>query len=71
LTNANLRNANLGRDNVGGSTQLQGANLSGANLDRTKLEGCEYDSETTFPVGFEPQKRGMIFKPSTRKTDKP
>ena len=62
LTNANLKNANLGRDNLGGSSQLQGANFTGADLRGTNLTGAEYDRETVFPLGFHPDKFGLILK---------
>ena len=60
LVGANLRQANLGLDNLGGATQLQGADLTGAVLNHCNLAGAEYDSDTRFPKGFNPESAGMI-----------
>ncbi|HJR73038.1 MAG TPA: pentapeptide repeat-containing protein [Luteimonas sp.] len=60
LAGANLRQANLGLDNLGGSTRLQGADLTGAILNQCNLVGAEYDSNTQFPKGFDPESAGMI-----------
>ena len=60
LTGANLRRANLGKDNLGGPTRLQGANLTDAVLNSCNLVGAEYDSDTRFPKGFNPDSAGMV-----------
>jgi uncharacterized protein YjbI with pentapeptide repeats len=60
LVGANLRNAKLGRDNLGGATHLQGADLTGSQLHGCELTGAEYDANTRFPEGFDPELAGMI-----------
>jgi len=54
-----FRGANLGKDNLGGCTELQGADLTAALLEGTNLKGAEYDANTKFPDGFEPNSHGM------------
>ena len=60
LVGANLRRANLGIDNLGGSATLQGANLTGAIVNQCNFLGAEYDGDTIFPKGFNPQTAGML-----------
>ena len=54
LQNANLKEAYLT------SANLEDADLINANLEGTHLRGCKYNSNTQFPVGFDPKKHGMI-----------
>jgi uncharacterized protein YjbI with pentapeptide repeats len=56
---ADLQNANLqGADLFG--ADLRGANLKDANLQDALLKDAKYDSQTTFPTGFNPVDAGMI-----------
>ena len=56
----NFRNADFGRGNIGGAASLRGADLSTANLEGANLQGVVFDSETLFPQGFDPRRRGMV-----------
>ncbi|WP_458069706.1 pentapeptide repeat-containing protein [Rhodanobacter sp. BL-MT-08] len=60
LVGANLRRANLGIDNLGGSATLQGADLTGAIVNQCNFLGAEYDGDTIFPKGFNPETTGML-----------
>ena len=59
LIDCNFAGANLGLNSLDGATQLQGANLTGSNLVGCSLQGATYDSNTKFPIGFEPDLFGM------------
>jgi uncharacterized protein YjbI with pentapeptide repeats len=62
LTEVNLEGTRLLRNNMGTSCSLLGADLRDANLATTVFTGCEYDSSTLFPAGFDPVARGMVRK---------
>jgi hypothetical protein len=57
LCNAVLRDADLSGANMCGA-DLRGTNLFGANLEGTNLEGATYDSNTKWPVDFDPNAAG-------------
>lgn len=50
-------------DQLGNASSLAHADLSGAVLFETIVEGTEYDAETIFPIGFNPERHGMISVP--------
>ena len=54
---ADLSRANLSRCKLMGA-DLRGADLSGADLTGARLRGALYDTETTFPSGFDPATTG-------------
>ena len=60
LSGANFVNARLVTDNMGSSCSVLGADLRSASLVNTVLTSCHYDSNTLFPVGFDPVARGMV-----------
>ncbi|MGH8079345.1 MAG: pentapeptide repeat-containing protein [Lysobacter sp.] len=60
LIDANLRDADLGLDALGGATQLHGADFTGAQLHGCRFKGAQYDENTRFPAGFDPQAAGMV-----------
>ena len=60
LSGANLRGANLSGADLS-NANLFGADLSGANLsDARDLSEAQYNDETQFPEGFDPDARDMI-----------
>ncbi len=54
LRSANLQNANLS------DADLSGADLSTADLTGADLLGAQYNTETIFPLGFDPVAAGMV-----------
>lgn len=60
LIGANLRDADLGLDALGGATKVHGADFSGAQLHGCRFKGAQYDENTRFPEGFDPQAAGMV-----------
>jgi uncharacterized protein YjbI with pentapeptide repeats len=63
LEGANLSDANLSGANLSGAN-LYVANLEGAKLEDVGLEGAIADDDTTWPEGFHPKARGVIFQAS-------
>jgi len=62
LNKANLWQADLRGANLEGAS-LKGAYLVGVNLEGVNLKGAKYNSETTFPVGFEEKfTKSKLFK---------
>lgn len=61
--NADLRNARFDLSALASPVRLDSVDFSGANLDGADFTEAIYDSETIFPVGFDPEKRGMKRKP--------
>ena len=59
LQGANLKRADLWLSNLQ-RANLKGADLSLTNLQRTNLKGAKYNDATQFPVGFNPEERGMV-----------
>ena len=59
LQGANLQGAYLQGANLY-IANLQGTDLKGAKLQGAELRGAEYNVETKFPEGFNPEKHGMI-----------
>ena len=55
LKGADLSDADLSGANLTGAN-LRDADLSRANLTGANLTGAKYDSYTTFPEGFKPEK---------------
>jgi uncharacterized protein YjbI with pentapeptide repeats len=64
LQGADFRKAKLTNDNLGGPTDLRGANLTNILADDTDFTGATYDDLTVFPIGFDPAKRGLVFRDS-------
>jgi uncharacterized protein YjbI with pentapeptide repeats len=60
LAKANFTGAQLIADNLGGHCSLLGIDLRNTELEGVVLTGCEYDSWTLFPEGFDPASRGMV-----------
>jgi len=67
FNHSDLSNADFTGAYMNGA-ELLGANLSGANLsfiilccDQIYVNGAFYNDMTTFPSGFDPEARGMIF----------
>jgi uncharacterized protein YjbI with pentapeptide repeats len=60
LQGADLRGALLKEDELRGSTKLQGADLRDSLLDGANLNNAAYDTNTRFPVGFDPNRHCMI-----------
>ena len=62
LHGAKLRHANLVKADLSNAklrkADLRGAKLVNAILDNTDLKGSEYDRETEWPSGFDPEKHG-------------
>ncbi len=58
-----LEGANLSDANLSGAN-LYVANLEGAKLEDVGLEGAIADDDTTWPEGFHPKARGVIFQAS-------
>lgn len=62
LSGVNLNGTRLLNDNMDVPCSLLGADLRSADLTDSVLTGCEYDSTTLFPAGFDPVARGMVRK---------
>lgn len=60
LRGADLRDADLSPSNVASRTELLGANLADADSTGANLSNAEYDEDTRFPSGFDPQRHGMV-----------
>ena len=50
-------------DQLGKASSFAHADLSKAVLVEAVVEGTEYDAETIFPIGFDPERHGMISVP--------
>jgi uncharacterized protein YjbI with pentapeptide repeats len=57
---ADFSGACISHDNLLSPSTLLGADFSGAFLDDAKMSGCEYNSDTIFPEGFDPQQKGLV-----------
>ena len=64
LNGSNLRNANLSGGNKKNVkftyVDLRGANLTGANISGANFTGAIYDTNTTWPTGFDPVVAGAL-----------
>jgi hypothetical protein len=63
LTNAVLTNINFSGANFSGA-DLSGVNFTGANLTGANLTGALYNTNTTWPVGFNYQASGVKIQPT-------
>lgn len=57
--NADLHGARFSLDEMGGALRLNEVDFSDANLDGADFTGAIYDSMTIFPIGFNPDSRGL------------
>ena len=60
LTGANLSGAVLSGAQLDGAN-LRGTNLNNADLTNASLIGAEYDANTRWPEGFNPDEAGAVF----------
>lgn len=60
LNGADLTDARLVQDNMGTPCSMRGVDLRFTLLKNVVLSGCIYDSDTRFPVGFDPADQGML-----------
>lgn len=60
LAKATLKGATLVQADLS-EADLRGADLTGASLVGANLEGARYNDATKFPVGFDPDARGMEY----------
>ena len=59
---ADMRRALFSLDQMGGPLVLRAVDFSDANLEGADFTGALYDSDTVFPVGFNPEARGLKLK---------
>lgn len=64
LLSAHLFNADLSSADLSGAdlraADLNGADLSNADISGADFSGAKYDDKTTLPLGFDPEKHGMV-----------
>lgn len=70
LTCADLRGADLTSADLAGAS-LRGADLRDAHVSGAKLDSVQGDSETKWPVGFDPEAAGVIFVDHEESPDEP